>query len=210
MLVRDGYAGLTFRRVAAECNLHVGNLPYHFPTKQALVIGLLEAVLSAYEERAAQLTHLLPGDDKVRFKAVVVNVLRDIQTLQTTRFFPELWSMANYDDIIAERLQEFYRRARAPTIALLQRLNPLLDEHDAETLCIFFSSLAEGSTIFAGHGKPYADRMADISALAIRSFMEIAENITPGELHSLRAEWEKAPAAAPWVPGSFLENADAD
>ncbi|MGH2263497.1 TetR family transcriptional regulator C-terminal domain-containing protein, partial [Klebsiella pneumoniae] len=117
---------------------------------------LLDAVMDGYANQPEWQPHSAPPEDRNRLRAVIIQTLRDIQTFQTTHLFPELWSMANHDPEVDQRIQEFYRRARAWTQQLLQRLNPALSERDAETLCIFFSSFAEGSTIFAGHGKDYA------------------------------------------------------
>ena len=36
VLVNDGYAALTFRRVEQESGLKVGHISYHFPTKEDL------------------------------------------------------------------------------------------------------------------------------------------------------------------------------
>ena len=40
VLLRQGYAGFSTRRVAQEANIALGNLTYHFPTKAELVRAL--------------------------------------------------------------------------------------------------------------------------------------------------------------------------
>lgn len=197
VLMRDGHAALTFRRVADESGLKVGHISYHFPSKDDLVQGLLDAVLEGYAERAEQQVYAAQLGDREQFRAAIIGILRDVQSFQTTHFFPELWSMANHDPRIDERVQDFYTRARLRMQALIGRLNPALSARDAETLCLFYSSFAEGTTLFAGHGKRYADRMPDLAAIAIHSFIDLAATITPEQIASIRLEWEDAPGALP-------------
>lgn len=71
VLTRDGYASLTLRRVATECGLRVGNLSYHFPTKAALLKGLLDAVLQSYRDRSTKFAASLPTDKRTRLRATV-------------------------------------------------------------------------------------------------------------------------------------------
>lgn len=189
VLMRDGYANLTFRGVADECGLKVGHISYHFPSKDDLVRGLLDAVLEGYASRAEQQVYKAHRGDREQFRAAIIEILKDIQTFQTTHLFPELWSMANHDPEIDARVQDFYVRARSRMQALISRMNPALTEEDVETLCLFYSSFAEGATLFAGHGKRYADRMPDLAAIAIHSFIDLAETITSEQIASIREEW---------------------
>ena len=205
ILMRDGYAALSLRRVAGECGMRVGNLSYHFPTKQDLVNGLLDAVLEGYRQNSARIEGELPSDDRDRIRDGVIRVLLDIQSYQTTLLFPELWSMANHDPMIQAKLQEFYRESRQQTIDLIMRVNGRLDRDRAETLALYISSFIEGSTLFAGHGKPYAARMPALAAIAIRGFVHLVETLQPQDLEAVEREWEAARSAAPspsiWMAG---------
>lgn len=46
---RDGYSALTLEAVAAEAGVSKGGLLYHFSTKEALVAGLIEALITGFE-----------------------------------------------------------------------------------------------------------------------------------------------------------------
>jgi len=43
----------------------------------------------------------------------------------------------------------------------------------------------EGTTIFAGHGKPWAAQMPRIKAVAITSLVHVAKTITPADIAGL-------------------------
>ena len=57
LLVGEGYRAMTMRRIAAECGMKLGNLTYHFPTREDLVRELLDAVISAYEKEFVEFVH---------------------------------------------------------------------------------------------------------------------------------------------------------
>ena len=49
ILIEEGYRAMSMRRVAAASGMKLGNLTYHYPTREDLVRGLLGAVISSYE-----------------------------------------------------------------------------------------------------------------------------------------------------------------
>lgn len=51
VLVESGYAGLTLKRVADAAGISVGNLNYHFRTKESLVEVVIEHVLTDFASR---------------------------------------------------------------------------------------------------------------------------------------------------------------
>jgi AcrR family transcriptional regulator len=193
VLMEEGHAALTLRRVAAKCGTRSGNISYHFPTKEALLHGLLDAVLAQYAERSERMRREAEQQVPHNLPATIVYLLRDIQTYQTTHLFPELWAMANHDPEIEKRLQEFYQKARERHIQATMAANRSLSYDDANMVCLFMSSFLEGSTIFIGDGKTYHDRMPDLAALAIKSFSHLIATITPEEITALKARWVKTP-----------------
>lgn len=176
ILVEDGYAAMTMRSVAAACGMKVGNLTYHFPTREDLVRELLEAVVSAYEKAWDNLVHMPEVPPEERLGEICGLILEDIRNKKTTRVFPELWSLANRDEFVLERVQELYARARAPLIEIICEMRPDLDDVTVENLALFISSSMEGMTVFAGYAKPFEPRMPDFERIAIKSFIDLVRN----------------------------------
>lgn len=56
VLVRDGLDGLSVRKVAAEANLSIGAIQYHYATKDALLVAAADHVTSQFRSRAEDLT----------------------------------------------------------------------------------------------------------------------------------------------------------
>lgn len=182
LLIDEGYRAMSMRRVAAACGMKLGNLTYHFPTREDLVQALLEAVISSYEVEFIGLLTNPMLQPEARFASYCQLILEDIRTKKTTRVFMELWALSNHDAFVSERVHELYARARAPLLALVTEMRPDLTADQHEIIALFISASMEGLTIFAGHDKPFEPRMPAIEALAIRAFVDLVRNIRPEEL----------------------------
>lgn len=185
LLVNHGSAALTLRRIAAESGMNVGNLNYYFRSKEELIRELLNAVISSYEESFDEIIHEPDASAAARLENLVMLILEDITTKKTTRFFPELWAMANHDPFVHDRMNELYERARVSLNELIAEINPALPSDEREILALFISGSMEGLTVFAGYEKPWREQMPMLEAIARRSFVHLAQTLRPGELKEL-------------------------
>lgn len=179
ILVEEGYRAMSMRRVARACDMKLGNLTYHFPTREDLVRELLDAVISSYEVEFATIVEMPGVAPEVRLAEICGLVLEDIRTRKTTRVFPELWALSNHDPFVQERMQELYSRARAPLLEIVAEMRPDLSSQDRQDLALFISASMEGTTIFSGHEKQFEPRMTAVEKIAIQSFIAIVRNFRP-------------------------------
>ncbi|MBB6427782.1 TetR/AcrR family transcriptional regulator [Sphingopyxis sp. JAI128] len=177
LLVNHGSAALTLRRIAAESGMNVGNLNYYFRSKEELIRELLNAVISSYEESFDEIIHEPGASAEARLENLVMLVLEDITTKKTTRFFPELWAMANHDPFIHDRMSELYDRARVSLSELIGEINPELPSDQREILALFISGSMEGMTVFAGYQKPWVAQMPILKTLAKKSFVQLVKSL---------------------------------
>ena len=176
ILIEEGYRAMSMRRVAAASGMRLGNLTYHYPTREDLVQELLNAVISSYEVEFGAIVHapgLLPEERLTRLCGLIID---DIGSKKTTRLFPELWALANHDPFVYERVHELYDRARAPLVEIIAEMRPDLPEAARCDLALFISSSMEGLTVFAGYQMPFADRRPAVEHIAIQSFIEIVRS----------------------------------
>lgn len=185
ILIEEGYRAMSMRRVAAACGMKFGNLTYHYRSREDLVRELLEAVIRSYEREFEQIIHMpgVPAED--RLNRICNLVLDGIRSKKTTHFFPELWALSNHDSFVLERVQELYTRARAPLIEIIAEMRPDLAAAEHEVLALFISGSMEGLTIFAGYGKPFEPRMAQLERIAVRSFVAVVKTISREDIAGL-------------------------
>ncbi|WP_245654019.1 TetR/AcrR family transcriptional regulator [Novosphingobium rosa] len=176
LLIEEGYQAMSMRRVAAACGLKMGNLTYHFTTKEDLVRDLLDGVIRAYEIEFDKITHRRGTPPAERLAEVCQMVLEDIRTKKTTRLFPELWALSNHDSFVLERVQELYARARAPLNDIIEEMRPDLSPEQRSTIALFISASMEGMTVFAGHEKPFEQRMPELEGVSIAAFLGLIQS----------------------------------
>ena len=71
---------------------------------------------------------------------------------------------------------------------------------------VLLSSMAEGLVIFAGHGNPYAHKLPDMVAMAVKVATNLVDTATPEMIHSLRDEWVDVPFNTLWMPASLRDS----
>ena len=134
LLVEEGYQAMSMRRVAASCGMKLGNLTYHFASREDLVRDLLDAVIRAYEIEFEAIVHAPGTPPEERLADICGMLLEDIRSKKTTHVFPELWALSNHDLFILERVQEAYARARKPLVEIVGEMRPDLPEQQRENL----------------------------------------------------------------------------
>ena len=179
ILIEEGYRAMSMRRIAAACGMRLGNLTYHYPTREDLLRELLNAVISSYEAEFATIVHAPGVPPEERLARVCGLIIEDIGSKKTTRLFPELWALANHDAFVYERVHELYDRARAPLVEIIAEMRPDLAEPARLDLALFISASMEGLTVFAGYRMPFAERLPIVERIAIRSFIDIVRSFSP-------------------------------
>lgn len=177
ILIDEGYQAMSMRRVASACGLKMGNLTYHFASREDLVRELLDAVIRSYEVEFDAIMHMPGIPPEERLSEICRMVLEDIRTKKTTHLFPELWALSNHDNFVLDRVQELYERARKSLNDVVAEMRPDLNAEQRSAMVLFISASMEGLTVFAGYDKPFEHRMPDIEDIAIQAFLGIIRNL---------------------------------
>lgn len=150
VLVTRGNAGLTLKRVADAAGVSVGNLNYHFRTKENLLEALIERTLSSYSTR---FTELLSRDRSVDGNALtdlVRWVMDDSTSREYTLLFRELWAMASQNPAICSAMDKFYDRSIAAAMELLSSRADIPHNDDLRALVSVACLLSEGASVVYG------------------------------------------------------------
>jgi len=111
-LARDGYAGLTMKRVAAEAGVSAGILHYYFPDKRAILAAAAARVTGDLDRRVAAAARGARGA-RGRLRALIRTCL-EVATRERAVWtvFIEFWGEALHDRDLAELNARSYARAR--------------------------------------------------------------------------------------------------
>jgi AcrR family transcriptional regulator len=179
VLITQGYKKLTLRQIALRAGITVGNLTYYYATKEALLKDLLDNILQTYLDEIDRIARVSGDSPEDRFVAVIEYLIEDLNTQRTTRFFPEIWALANHDDYAEELMADMYAKERRALYDLIHAINPDLNEQQTSGLALFISSSIEGMTMFVGAGKKQEDALQSMKNIACRSFLHLIAQTDP-------------------------------
>ena len=188
VLIDEGANAFTLRRIAARCDMKVGNVSYHFPRKEMLIQVMLDEMLESYDKLLEEMVRKPGLTAEERLKLVIILCLEDIQTKRTTHLFTELWALANQSEFVADRVRLFYSKVHEVIGEYVAQINPALTPDEVHSVALFISASMEGSTPFLGHQKPWAHKMPVFTALAATSFVHLAKTVTSRDLAALMTE----------------------
>jgi len=111
-LARDGYAGLTMKKVARAAGVSQGILHYYFADKRAILVAALAAVTADLDRRVATAQALGSREPRARLRALITACLRlAVEEREFWIVFVEFWGEMMHD-----------RRLRAINAALYERM----------------------------------------------------------------------------------------
>lgn len=171
LLVDAGYHNFSLRKVAASAGLTLGNLQYYFPSKDSLIKAMLDNCIQRYLDELEEIRAQVGEDPEMQFRAIISEIVRDLNKKSTTVFFPEVWSLANHDDHALAFLDAMYDRYRMVLIEVMSAINPELSPAQLKRLAVFVSASIEGHTMFIGYQKPWARETDSIVEMASESFL---------------------------------------
>jgi AcrR family transcriptional regulator len=166
VLLKDGYAGFTLRRVAQSAGISPGNLTYHFPRKNVLLRALINRILADYLRQLDEMISdpEMPLEQQVEM--LVHFALMDSVTEQTMRVARELWAMALHDDVIRDAADDFYDELMERVVAMLQRSYPQAEKAAIREMVHFLLLLSEGTSVLYGTRRERAvsvERMIEVA-----------------------------------------------
>lgn len=150
LLVEEGYAALTTRKVAQRVGIRLSNVQYYYPTKAELVRALFEQVVAA---GTGALRQRMAAERLTPRQAMLLsldNFLRSHHDLAEQRFLRELWALAAHDGEVAKVMDDFYLRWVEMTTRSLLLVNPRLGRRRAEKRALLIISLVDGLSLFHG------------------------------------------------------------
>ena len=111
-LARDGYSGLTMKKVAREAGVSQGILHYYFEDKRAILVAALEQVMSDLDRRAIAATRGV-REPSARLRSLIAACLDVAATnREFWAVFVEFWGEMMHDTKLAAINAGLYGRLR--------------------------------------------------------------------------------------------------
>jgi len=161
VFLRETDSGFSIRNVAKEAGMSMGAVQHFYPTRDKLLVAMLELVVNEYEVAYDKLFSELPFNGEARLQGVIEYLALDITRPETRQFFFALWALGCHNKLAANLIDEMYSHHRRNLAALIGAARPGLSEEKCFELAMQVAALIDGLMIFTGPGtKHYGSRAA--------------------------------------------------
>lgn len=180
LAIDEGFDKVTIRRIARELDVSPGNLSYYYASRADLLEALLVRVIERYISVFDQLRAERQDSPEEQLRAVISYVLDDLETRETTQFFPELWRLANRDAQTSRQMEQMYGAYRGALAEIISQLCANPDPELHKDLALVIAGNTEGQTMFIGHERPHQARAARVTALIVEQSIALVKSIPKG------------------------------
>ncbi|MFK7915357.1 MAG: TetR/AcrR family transcriptional regulator [Pseudomonadales bacterium] len=147
VLLAEGYGDFSVRKVAKAAEVGVGHLQHYFPTKQALLEAMIDALSATLWQHYA--AHIAPVKNPLdRLLACAVFVLDEGKRYDRARLLREYTVMAQHEPKVAMTLAAYFSRSRTTVTELLQELHTELSPALAAARAAEIVSLLSSAFLF--------------------------------------------------------------
>ena len=177
VLVEAGYTQFSLRNIAAAAGIHLSNLQYYYPTREAVIHALLDHVVQSYDAHYEERFRKLPPDAQARFEAVIDYLVEDIGDAGTRRFFIQLWALLESTDSsgVGSLLNELYARHIESLARHLAAINPELSPAARQQRAAMIAAMIDGMMLMLGDADLHTRRgQPRINAAMRREILRIA------------------------------------
>jgi AcrR family transcriptional regulator len=157
LIAEHGFEGLRTRDVAARVGVNIATLHYYFPTKEALIRGVLDQAMVRFRSTLAP--HGSPADQLKNHLRAVRKLLVEEPELKAV--MGELALRSARDSSIAEIMAEMYEAWHATMRGLLRRAvkeGGLRSELDSDGVAALVVATLTAATLPTLSGTPRSDQ----------------------------------------------------
>jgi TetR/AcrR family transcriptional regulator len=174
LFIHGGYAEMTMRRISDRVGISLSNVQHYFPTREALLQGLLNEVMTAYDPAYAEVTEGITSA-KARLEAVIRYLINDARNPETEKLFVEIWSVATRDDMARGIVDQMYTHHRRNIESLIAAANPSLSNRQVCLRAALIAMQIEGLMLLISDAKPKHAELAGIEAECVTTILRIVE-----------------------------------
>jgi AcrR family transcriptional regulator len=172
LLREDGLEGFSMRRLADRVGIKLASLQYHFRSKGQLMEALLARSAEIYQEDLTRLLRDLGDRPRELFEAVIDWMCEANAEGGNLDF--QLWALAAHDPVANAALDRYMLAYRELLFALMEAMNPKLDEPTRWRRAALISTMIEGSLLIVGAGRLPHEELSGLAEETRRAALVLA------------------------------------
>jgi AcrR family transcriptional regulator len=133
LVVAEGFACLSMRRVAAEAGMSLSNVQHYFSSKEALTEAVMLGMLAEIQDRVDRIGQLKPASPADRFAQAIDLFLDEVANPQLQALMLECWGLALHQPSAAALMDKMRAREVKTIYQLLDGLMPNVSDAERKT-----------------------------------------------------------------------------
>lgn len=174
VLVRDGYAQFSLRRVAADLDVRLGTVQYYFPSREALLTAALTRAFAAWTASFDEILAKVDWSPEARlFELQTVNLELQFNTASSPLLL-ELFAFSQHEPFIRRLMEASYLGHRRRIARLLAEIRPDIELDRLMEFATVLSAQWEGLSLFTLPGapaRPSLESLKDICGRTLAAFL---------------------------------------
>ncbi|MCC5855854.1 MAG: TetR/AcrR family transcriptional regulator [Idiomarina sp.] len=141
-----GFSDFSTPKVAKAAGISQGNLTYYFPTRDELLIAVVESLLDEYASAFRSFVEQYRDIDEQKMAEMVEWLLDDAVTDKTAGVIPQLWALSTHNEEVARVMHRLYDIA-AEVFAEAMNIPPASPYYNEFIRRVYLlSTVVEGAT----------------------------------------------------------------
>ena len=148
VLIDKGLIGFSMRKVAAQSGIRLASLQHHFPTREDLLISLMEDGLRQQLPYVLKIKNQRNVDVRMKLEQTSECLLRYISERQNAAFAFQIWSLSANEPRMY-KMQKKINKDLFDTIAtIILDANPAIKTKESQIRAVEFKALIDGFALY--------------------------------------------------------------
>lgn len=175
VLISEGLANLSTRRVAEELGISVGHLAYYFPSKEELLQAIIESVIESYDAEFAAEFDRFPDAAEQRLEAILRYMIEDSKRPEVRAFFYQFWGYSNNNETGQAYRTRMYQHFATQMQNLLREVHPQISNLELDHMTYGLLAFLEGLHVIYGTKGIDALNSAEFDDYVLRQLLGLAQ-----------------------------------
>lgn len=152
VLTEKGVGGFSMRAIAADCDISVGNLHYHYSSAEKLIAAMIDSVMQQYEQDFETLLAEVNPHSAKHFVDLMEWLVRNSVERQVNRLFRALYEMEKHHPSVASAMDTLYIDMRTMVARRMQLAFPHVEFDKLMDVTCLMAMFSEGSAVLHREG----------------------------------------------------------
>lgn len=176
ILVEEGYAELTLRRIARSLGISLSTVQYYYGSREALIEAVIAKRIALYKAKRTHIKKEVKSKEAGQIRDFFRFLLADSLSEETCCFFTQVWALGFQNTAYKKQLCHMYAEHREELTILVAELRPDLNAQACLQCATVVSSMIEGSLLHLGVGMTADDSLAGVREKMLDSIMLLIKN----------------------------------